>query len=69
VEEILTAIQAAELLQIHPRTLYKLARKGSIPGRKLGGGWRFSKSEILRMIASNTDGEGKNRNSSESIGG
>lgn len=57
-EEILTAIQAAELLQIHPRTLYKLARKGSIPGRKLGGGWRFSKSEILKMVASNADGYG-----------
>jgi excisionase family DNA binding protein len=57
VEEILTAAQAAELLQIHPRTLYKLVRKGSVPGRKLGGGWRFSKSEILRMIAVDHDEE------------
>lgn len=49
-EEILTASQAAALLQIHLRTLYKLARQGSIPGKKLGGGWRFSKGELLRMI-------------------
>jgi hypothetical protein len=34
------------------RTVYKLARKGLIPGRKFGGGWRFSKEEILKMISS-----------------
>ena len=50
VDEILTANQVAELLQIHPRTVYKLVKQGSIPGRKFGGGWRFSKSEILAMV-------------------
>ncbi|TMA09651.1 MAG: helix-turn-helix domain-containing protein [Deltaproteobacteria bacterium] len=64
-EEILTAAQAAELLQIHPRTLYKLARKGSIPGRKLGGGWRFSKGEILKMVASSQERDQGNRDGHE----
>ena len=50
IDEILTANQVAELLQIHPRTVYKLVKQGSIPGRKFGGGWRFSKSEILAMV-------------------
>lgn len=50
-EQILTASQVAELLQVHLRTVYKLARKGLIPGRKFGGGWRFSKEEIMRMIS------------------
>ena len=50
VEEILTANQVADLLQIHPRTVYKLVKQGSLPGRKFGGGWRFSKGEILAMI-------------------
>lgn len=49
-KELLTASQVASLLQVHLRTVYKLARKGMIPGRKFGGGWRFSKSEILRMV-------------------
>jgi excisionase family DNA binding protein len=49
-EEILTANQVAELLQIHPRTVYKLVKQGSLPGRKFGGGWRFSKAEILAMV-------------------
>ncbi len=50
-EEILTASQVASLLQVHPRTVYKLVKQGSIPGRKCGGGWRFSKNEIMLMIS------------------
>ncbi len=50
-EQILTASQVAELLQVHLRTVYKLARRGLIPGRKFGGGWRFSREEILKMIS------------------
>lgn len=50
-EEILTASQVAHLLQVHPRTIYKLVKQGSIPGRKFGGGWRFNKSEILLMVS------------------
>ena len=66
VEEIITASQVANLLQMHLRTVYKLVRRGSIPGRKFGGGWRFSKNEILKMAGSNGeksstdhDGSGK----------
>jgi excisionase family DNA binding protein len=50
-DEILTAGEVAELLQIHPRTVYKLVKEGAIPGRKFGGGWRFSRSEILAMVS------------------
>jgi excisionase family DNA binding protein len=50
-DEILTASQVADLLQVHPRTVYKLVKQGSIPGRKFGGGWRFSRNEILLMIS------------------
>jgi len=53
-DEILTASQVASLLQVHPRTVYKLVKQGSIPGRKFGGGWRFRKSEILLMISPQT---------------
>lgn len=54
-EEILTASQVAALLQVHVRTVYKLARTGSIPGTKFGGGWRFSKAQIFKMISRNDD--------------
>lgn len=55
-EEILTASQVAELLQMHPRTVYKLVKQGSLPGRKCGGGWRFRRSEIMTMISPNGEG-------------
>ncbi len=50
-DEILTASQVANLLQLHPRTVYKLVKQGSLPGRKFGGGWRFNKSEIVGLIS------------------
>jgi excisionase family DNA binding protein len=54
-DEILTASQVANLLQLHPRTVYKLVKQGSLPGRKFGGGWRFNKSEIIGLISVPSD--------------
>ncbi len=50
-DEILTAQQVADLLQVHKRTVYKFARKGYIPSMKIGGGWRFSKAAIMKLVA------------------
>jgi excisionase family DNA binding protein len=50
-DDILTSSQVARLLQVHPRTVYKLVKRGALPGRKFGGGWRFRKSEIMLMIS------------------
>lgn len=60
-EEILTASQVAALLKVHLRTVYTLARKGSIPARKFGGGWRFSKNAILKMVANYEERPSKDR--------
>ncbi len=43
VREIMNPQEAAEYLNIHVRTIYRLARKGDIPCRKVGGSWRFKK--------------------------
>ena len=51
IDEILTASEVASLLHMHPRTVYKLVKQGSLPGRKFGGGWRFSRRDILQMIS------------------
>ena len=51
--EILTPEQVARLLQMHAKTVYKLVRQGLLPGVKIGGVWRFSKAEILEMMAGN----------------
>lgn len=49
-DEIITPSQVAELLKIHVKTVYKLARDGVIVGSRIGRGWRFSKSHILDML-------------------
>ena len=51
IDEILTASEVASLLHVHPRTVYKLAQQGSLPGRKFGGGWRFSRRDLMQMIS------------------
>jgi excisionase family DNA binding protein len=54
-DEILTAAQVADLLQLHPRTVYKLVKQGSIPGKKFGGGWRFNRNEIISLMSAPTE--------------
>lgn len=46
VREIMTPREAAEYLSVHVRTIYRLARNGDIPGRKMGGSWRFKKDAL-----------------------
>jgi excisionase family DNA binding protein len=50
-DEILTATEAAELLKVHKRTVYRLAEGGVIPGTRIGHRWRFSKKNILALVA------------------
>lgn len=49
--EVLTPEQAGELLQYHPKTVMRLAREGRIPGRKVGGQWRFSREALLAWLS------------------
>ena len=42
-KEILTPRETAKYLNIHVRTIYRLVKNGDIPGRKVGGSWRFRK--------------------------
>jgi excisionase family DNA binding protein len=44
--EIMTPREAAEYLSVHVRTIYRLAKNGNIPGRKVGGSWRFKKEAL-----------------------
>ena len=45
-EPTLTSHQAAQLLNIHPKTLQRMARKGQIPAHRIGDLWRFRASEL-----------------------
>ena len=43
---LLTAEEAAKHLRVHVKSLYRLAKQGKIPARKVGGQWRFPR-EVL----------------------
>lgn len=49
-KEILTIDEAAALLQIGKRSLYKLAKEGKIPGKKILNKWRFEKESLKAWI-------------------
>lgn len=49
-KEILTIEEAAALLQIGKRSLYKLAKQGRIPGKKILNKWRFEKESLKAWI-------------------
>lgn len=51
-EPLVDTDEAAQLLQIHPKTLQQMARAGRVPGIRIGKFWRFRKSEIDRWLRS-----------------
>jgi len=50
-DEILTADEAAVLLKVSSKTVLKLARDGDLPAQKIGRSWRFSRSELVALVA------------------
>jgi excisionase family DNA binding protein len=49
-DDILTIEELSLYLKLAEKTAYRLASDGKIPGFKVCGAWRFSKSEIDRWI-------------------
>jgi excisionase family DNA binding protein len=54
-QEILTIEEAADYLKIGKRSIYKLAKDGKIPGKKVLNKWRFEKDSLRAWVA----GDGK----------
>lgn len=49
-ERLLDSDEAASIMNIHPKTLQKLARKGVLRGVHVGKLWRFRASAIEEWI-------------------
>jgi excisionase family DNA binding protein len=49
--EVLTLAQLADLVQVPAEELAALAEAGELPGRRLGGEWRFSRAAVLAWLA------------------
>jgi excisionase family DNA binding protein len=50
-DEVMTAIEVAELLHLPVSTVYYLARRGEIPACRLGRAWRFVRPRIEELLA------------------
>jgi excisionase family DNA binding protein len=51
-ERVLDTEEAAALLQIHPKTLQKMAREGTVPAFRIGDLWRFRASALDEWLRS-----------------
>lgn len=45
---VMTVKELSEYLRVHPSTIYKLLRRGELPGFRIGTDWRFNAEVIDR---------------------
>jgi excisionase family DNA binding protein len=50
--DVLTVSEVAELLRLPRSTVYDLARRGLLPGHRVGRSWRFIRPEIEAWLRS-----------------
>jgi putative molybdopterin biosynthesis protein len=43
---LLTTVEVAEVLRVHPKHVYRLLKKG-LPARRVGAEWRFDRGDVL----------------------
>lgn len=55
--QLLTAEEAAKYLRLHVKSVYRLARAGKIPARKVGGSWRFHRLALERWLVRRAEAE------------
>ena len=48
--DVLTLSGVAQLLQVDKAKVKAMADRGELPGRRVGGSWRFSREAVLRWL-------------------
>jgi excisionase family DNA binding protein len=46
--KVMTVKELSSYLRVHPSTIYKLLRRGELPGFRIGTDWRFNAEVIDR---------------------
>jgi len=64
-EKYLTSEQVATLLQVHPFTVLKYLKSGTLEGVKIGRVYRIKESDVEKFLSDNTIGKGKKRQSDD----
>lgn len=58
--EIFTLSEAAKYLRVAPITLYRMARRGSLPAVKFGRSWRFRQDRLREWLHQKEEGPTQN---------
>jgi len=53
--DIMTIREISDYLKLTEKTAYRLVAEGKIPGFKVGGSWRFRRSELEHWIERKTN--------------
>jgi excisionase family DNA binding protein len=48
--EVLTIAEVAVALRLHPTTIYRLVKRGDLPGFKIGDNWRISSNALENWL-------------------
>lgn len=51
--DIITPQEAAAILKLHQRTIYKLLKEGNLPGARVGGVWRINRAALFKLTSRN----------------
>ena len=49
-EMVMTVEEVSDYLRLGKSNVYKLAQEGELPGRKVGGTWRFSRAGLEEWL-------------------
>jgi excisionase family DNA binding protein len=49
-DQAMTVRDVATYLNVDEKTVYRLAKRGGLPGFKVAGAWRFKRSDLDRWI-------------------
>jgi excisionase family DNA binding protein len=59
--EILTTAELAQFLRCNRSTINKLAKRGELPGFRVGSDWRFRAQEILEWLEKSSNSHPQRR--------
>jgi excisionase family DNA binding protein len=60
--DVLTAVEAASTLNLHPETVKRFCRIGKLHGEKVNGGWLISKTEVESFVSTYKETRGRPAN-------
>ena len=55
--QIMTVEEVAEFLKLSKITVYKLVKKGDLPGFRVGNSWRFRRETIAGIVSKQQEGQ------------